>query len=544
MRQLIVEEKPDSSKDLIESKKAEYAALFLREEKTVENETKLRFVEHTPGSLLDWLKTHESYEFLPTLWGHPSKEANRPLGEAVAELLKNEAKRNAILPYLTNARLLNLDLASIRLLGANLENASFLRSNLCDANLSNANLRQVSFYKANLSHAVLLDADLKRASFFEVNLSHAHLSGADLSGTNFSGANLSHAHLFAADLNGTDFSGANLTAADLTKQIISPNVALDNANLTDAIFTGATLINVNFSSAMTLEGAGFNRATLNFANLSGANLSGASFEDAWLVDTNLDKANLTGSTLKNAYLKGASLRRANLTRTEVTISQLLETKSLYQTLLPYDFAKSEIATDEPIQIKALENKIITDYANELVNGEKPLPHARAILDLFYENKKQSVPPLKWGSYGLVTQLNSTLNYIEENSPHVITFIKNELKIITGKNEGSYAYDRVSGPHGSFFKRISPDPDRTDQIASLTDIANSANREDSTTELNEIMNQLFSIRAQIVAKSSSYRYPSELLRKIDGILTTCYVDQDNLKKYVEPDAAPDKEQITL
>lgn len=131
----------------------------------------------------------------------------------------------------------------------------------------------------------------------EANLPEANLTGADLSRANLTRANLTRARL----------NEANLTGADLTK-----------ANLTEAYLTRANLT----------------RANLNEANLTGAYLIGTDLTEAYLIGADLTGADLTRANLSGANLSGADLTFANLTKAQIQISQLNDTKSHQETIMP------------------------------------------------------------------------------------------------------------------------------------------------------------------------------------------------------------------
>lgn len=92
-----------------------------------------------------------------------------------------------------------------RCTGCDLSNAGLVQSNLAGAKLDQANL-----VGANLSQANLSGADLRGA-----NLNGASLHGANLTGANLSGANLSGADLRGAYLTNATLAGTNLEAAYL-----------------------------------------------------------------------------------------------------------------------------------------------------------------------------------------------------------------------------------------------------------------------------------------------------------------------------------------
>lgn len=102
-----------------------------------------------------------------------------------------------------NCMLVDLDVGSASLAGADLSNAVLGRAKLTATDLTAANLNYADLSGADLSYARLLQASLLGANLRGANLSEADLSGADLR----------YANLTEVDLTGAKFAGANLEGA-------------------------------------------------------------------------------------------------------------------------------------------------------------------------------------------------------------------------------------------------------------------------------------------------------------------------------------------
>lgn len=96
--------------------------------------------------------------------------------------------------------------------------------------LQGADLRGVDF-----SEAILIDADMDEVNLSFANLSDADLDGASLRDANLEGANLEGANLAGADLTGANLKRANLDAADLRDAEVTLGQLAQAASLEDAI---------------------------------------------------------------------------------------------------------------------------------------------------------------------------------------------------------------------------------------------------------------------------------------------------------------------
>ena len=226
---------------------------------------------------------------------------------------------------LKRADLRNADLSGANFRSAVLERADFKNAQLVDtinnlsvsfqsAHLIRAHLESAYLYNVNLRFARLDSASLKDTVLDSADLSYAYLKGTYLTDANLIGAVLRNVQLDRADLRGAQLMGAKLDSADLTR-----------ANLDDAHLTGADLRSTDLTGA-DLVNAELPAAFLRYADLRDANLGNA----------NLTGADLTGANLTSADLNGADLRNNTsfpdkIIETNVTISQLLEVKTLYNT---------------------------------------------------------------------------------------------------------------------------------------------------------------------------------------------------------------------
>jgi uncharacterized protein YjbI with pentapeptide repeats len=143
---------------------------------------------------------------------------------ALSVIGRRDASLGDAVPDLQKVRFPKVDLAHLKLVGADLSGADLsgaelsFDADLSGAHLVGANLSGALLVGANLVGADLRGADLRGAHLFGAHLDDADLSGADagLSRAHLSGADLGHAHLSRADLSGADLSGADLSGADLS----------------------------------------------------------------------------------------------------------------------------------------------------------------------------------------------------------------------------------------------------------------------------------------------------------------------------------------
>lgn len=140
--------------------------------------------------------------------------------------------------------------------------------------LRGLDLRRARLDGARLRRADLAGVHLERASLIGADLRFANLSSVHAAKTNLSGAQLRSATLKRGDfsgaicLDGTSFNHANLQEADFTRaRMIEAD--LSEADLTDACFDGAKLMQASFQKAV-LDGTSFLGANLHEAGVWGA----------------------------------------------------------------------------------------------------------------------------------------------------------------------------------------------------------------------------------------------------------------------------------
>lgn len=142
---------------------------------------------------------------------------------------------------------------------------------------------------------------LNRSGVTGVDLNACRLPGADLRQARLYGARLHQAELPNADLRGVGFTGADLTEARLA-----------GADLRDAFLY---------------------RTDLRGADMRLADLSGADLREADLRGARLDGCLLADARLEDARLEGAAFRDACLKNTQVSVAQLLKTRTLARAAL-------------------------------------------------------------------------------------------------------------------------------------------------------------------------------------------------------------------
>jgi uncharacterized protein YjbI with pentapeptide repeats len=172
----------------------------------------------------------------------------------------------------------------------------------------------------NLSGADLVGMDLRRANLYQVNLRGANLYGANLREANLAGADLIDANIRKANLSGANLSRATLGGANLIGGVLG-EAHLHRANLRGAVLRAAYLIEADLSRA-DLRGADLQNASLNQAKLLLADLSRADLRWAHLREADLRSAELYKADLSEAYLREAHLGRARLREADLRRAQL------------------------------------------------------------------------------------------------------------------------------------------------------------------------------------------------------------------------------
>jgi len=142
-------------------------------------------------------------------------------------------------------------------------------------------------------------------------------------GVNFEGADLSN-----LDLRNINFKYANLHKVNLTNSNLS-FCDMERANLSEAVFDGATLINIKLTCAnldnATLRKCNFEDPHQNRAILEGASLKGAILEGSRMSLANLRVCCLKNANMRHCDLRSAVLAGANLENCDLSGSDLQET---------------------------------------------------------------------------------------------------------------------------------------------------------------------------------------------------------------------------
>ena len=156
--------------------------------------------------------------------------------EAVNKWIRANPKKKL---NLSNARLDNIELTDVDLIGANLTGAYFDGAILAAVDLSDAHLRgatfgQSSLFSVNMQRANMRNVDWLTCSIFDANYSHSNLSGAwfsivFLSDASFHGAKLAATKIELSHTTDTNFSGTNLSKVRMAYNSIS------NCNLSGSI---------------------------------------------------------------------------------------------------------------------------------------------------------------------------------------------------------------------------------------------------------------------------------------------------------------------
>src|SRR3989440_534594 len=176
--------------------------------------------------------------------------------------------------------------------------------------ISGARLNQTNLRFARGYRAFLTNAKLWRANLEGAYLSEADLRGANLREALLRSAILDRAQLTHAVLVSAKATGANLTASDLRFADLSYGT-FENAVLSNAKVSGASLYAVNLRNAQLLR-TDLSRTDMRDTKLEHAVLSFANLEQTDLSSAKLGEANLTGAILKGTILLDADLKKADL----------------------------------------------------------------------------------------------------------------------------------------------------------------------------------------------------------------------------------------
>ncbi len=155
----------------------------------------------------------------------------------------------------------------------------------------NADLTETDFTRAKLKSTDFRRANITRTRWYQANLESAKLDGTILNNSvvrellvTLKGNN--EAERFV----GLDFHGANLSEAELV------NTNFTKANFSDAILTGAILVNTDFT-----------QADLSRVNFVKSNLQGAILTKALALGTIFSEAKLTGVCLESWVIDHTTL---------------------------------------------------------------------------------------------------------------------------------------------------------------------------------------------------------------------------------------------
>ncbi len=176
--------------------------------------------------------------------------------------------------------------------------------------IAGARLNQMNLRFARGYKAFLINAKLWRANLEGAYLSEADLRGANLREAQLRSATLDRAQLTHAILVSAKATGANLTASDLRFADLSYGT-FENAVISNARVSGASLYAVNLRNAQLLR-TDLSRTDMRDTKLEHAVLSFANLEQTDLSSAKLGEANLTGARLKGTILLDADLKKADL----------------------------------------------------------------------------------------------------------------------------------------------------------------------------------------------------------------------------------------
>src|SRR5216683_5509045 len=176
--------------------------------------------------------------------------------------------------------------------------------------ISGARLNQMNLRFARGYKAFLINAKLWRANLEGAYFSEADLRGANLRETLLRSAVLDRAQVGHAVLVSAKATGANLTASDLRFADLSYGT-FENAVISNAKVSGASLYAVNLRNAQLLR-TDLSRTDMRDTKLEHAVLSFANLEQTDLSSAKLGETNLTGAYLKGTILLDADLKKADL----------------------------------------------------------------------------------------------------------------------------------------------------------------------------------------------------------------------------------------
>ncbi len=241
----------------------------------------------------------------------------------------------------TNASFQNLSPSTFSLVGKDISGAMLGGTDFSNIQMTGANLTQVDFSKTTLTHADLSATALNGAKFVgasaayitldcaqfyglssqakscgtpvgptcpTVPVSRAPTASADLTQANFQGASLVNTVFDSATLAGANLSGANAQQASFRNASLEAN---GNINVTGVLGTG--FVGANFQNAhvnyvqfnnTTLAGACFDqKTTLNGTSFNGSIMPNVTFDSAVLEGVSFSAAILEGAVFTNTTMK-------------------------------------------------------------------------------------------------------------------------------------------------------------------------------------------------------------------------------------------------
>lgn len=122
---------------------------------------------------------------------------------------------------------------------------------------------KIDLFVELLAIAIKDNHDLKELDLSYQNLSGFDFNGLDLSGSTFEGSNLTganfsecelkHCFFLNADLSGVSFDSSNLHGARFKQSLFSSSTTVKDARLTNCLFTGTSVFNVNLRETLSLS---------------------------------------------------------------------------------------------------------------------------------------------------------------------------------------------------------------------------------------------------------------------------------------------------
>ncbi len=250
-----------------------------------------------------------------------------------------------------DCKLEGVDLSNADLSGTNLQNADLSGATLAKTKLHNAaNLSKTNFtgaklfctdfsgtddsQRVDLTQTILANAQYTTDFSCRANLSWTRVSPQVLAPTLWRYMDLAHAAFsglagipLSSQAKPLDLSRAMLVGASLPGAVLDYATGLANADLSQVVLSGASLMNVNLSNAV------LNGTQLDHANATAANLTGALLQTANVMGIVLDRATgFAGANLTQVVLSGASLQGVDFTGAQLAGAKLDGAKLIGATL--------------------------------------------------------------------------------------------------------------------------------------------------------------------------------------------------------------------